>query len=439
MGDGPTVRKLKDIIYPRALSRRFEVEQRVVGYVVRNSDEKIVCHAEILELEMNRQKREKISSVVFYPLKGYDQEKKEIEDFARKSIGNDARRAVAGSSRDEGWVTQAPAAGERTDPISLLLAGERDNPLCFLSHKALCLEKGLPLPDASCRLLLQFAQVMESCIPGIIADIDSEFLHDFRVCVRKSRAFLSLLKEQLCDDTISTHRDFLRECGGKTTPMRDLDVYLLEFPRFYNLLPPTLSTYLKAFYDEIWAKRSNAQSNLYDYLCGSEYRRAFASWKEFLGTPDMFTPVAGTDSARLGRRLIAGKYRKVRKLATRISAHTSDTDLHILRIECKKLRYCIEFFKEAVGEQVVGDVLSSLKTLQDVLGEFNDMSVQQAWLHDAVNSQEVIRGPGVHAAIGGLMTSLYARQQNSRKQVFDEFNRFVDEKIAEKIIELKKG
>ena len=84
------------------------------------------------------------------------------------------------------------------------------------------------------------------------------------------------------------------------------------------------------------------------------------------------------------------------------------------------------------------DVLSLLKTLQDVLGYFNDMSVQQAWLHDALNSHEVSHGPGVQAAIGGLMTSLYARQQQYRRQVYEKFNRFIDESVAGAIIDLEK-
>ncbi|MBN1685334.1 MAG: CHAD domain-containing protein [Spirochaetales bacterium] len=413
MGDGPAVQKLKKIIYPRSLSRRFEAEQRADVYAVRNADEKIICCAEVLELSIHRHRKLKTAGIVFHPLKGYDRETEDVEKFARG------------------------AAGETADPISLLLEGEEDNPRGFLSHKALGLECGLPLRDASCRILLQFAEIMEGCIPGIMADIDSEFLHDYRISIRKSRALLSLLKDLLKKDTISTHRKFLRECGRRTTPMRDLDVYLLEFPLFHDLLPPALNFYLEAFYDETRTKRTAEQVNLSTYLAGREYGRRFASWKKHLKTGDLFSAGADADSALVGRQLIARGYKKICKSAARISAHTSDKDLHALRIECKKLRYCIEFFMATVGEPVVDDVLSRLRTLQDVLGEFNDMNIQQAWLQETLNSQELIRNPGVQAALGGLMTSLYARQQRLREQTCQAFNRFFDQDVAGRIIELR--
>jgi CHAD domain-containing protein len=92
-----------------------------------------------------------------------------------------------------------------------------------------------------------------------------------------------------------------------------------------------------------------------------------------------------------------------------------------------------------VREPVIDEVLLLLKTLQDVLGEFNDMSVQQQWLQDALQSQEVIRGPGVQAAIGGLMTSLYSHQQRSRQNIYSKFSGFVDRSVSSRIMHLANG
>ncbi len=420
--DSQTAEKIKKIIYPRMLVRRFEVSRQIETCVIRNLDEKIVCKAEAVSLKLENARGAKAKGILFHPLKGYEEETGAIEKYARRA----AVRADTGTNQGRG-----------NDPLSVLLENQKENPGSFLSHKSLHLENGMPLQKASCALLLRFADVMADCVPGILEGVDSEFLHDYRVCVRKSRAFLSLLKSLLDTEAVSPHISFLKRCGNMTTGMRDLDVYLLEFPVFYNLLPPTLNTHLEAFYDEIQTKREAAGKKLSTDLENLTYTADFAAWRKFLQSGGLIAAGKETTSDILGRRLISDRYKKVRKLAGRITEQTADPDLHALRIECKKLRYCIEFFKSAVHEPVVDEVLSLLKTLQDVLGEFNDLSVQQQWLDDALHSQEVVRTPGVQAAIGGLMTTLYAKQQGLRQRVFEKFTGFVDVSVAKRIMKLK--
>ena len=50
--------------------------------------------------------------------------------------------------------------------------------------------------------------------------------------------------------------------------------------------------------------------------------------------------------------------------------------LHDLRIAGKRIRYCLEFFKEIMAEDMSG-AISSFKQLQDYLGEIHDCDV---WL-----------------------------------------------------------
>ena len=419
-GDGPAVERVKKAVFPRALARRYKIKQQIDAWAVRNIDEKIVCRAEIIQLANEKSGRTKVTGVIFRPLRGYEEETCEIEKCARRISGTE-RAAPAGAA----------------DPVSLLLQKNKDSPTRFLSHKSLSLKEGLPLSGASRDLLLSLTDVMAASVPGILEDIDTEFLHDFRVCVRKSRAFLSLLKSSLNSGAVAPHQEFLRKCGSLTNEMRDLDVYLLEFSHFYALLPPSLIEYLKAFYDEIQTKRMTAKKTLKAGLSDMTYTAGYVSWRKFLKSENLLAKDAVSDSNLLGRRLILRRYKKVRKLASIITGQTPDADLHALRIECKKLRYCIEFFKAAVHEPIVDDVLSLLKTLQDVLGEFNDLSVQQRWLNDALHSQDVVRGSGMQAAIGGLMTSLYAKQQFTRQLIFEKFSRFVDKNVASRIAEIK--
>jgi CHAD domain-containing protein len=63
-----------------------------------------------------------------------------------------------------------------------------------------------------------------------------------------------------------------------------------------------------------------------------------------------------------------------------ILSHTQDELLHALRIECKKLRYLMEFFTSLFPRKKMTRLIKQLKKLQDNLGEFNDLSVQQDYL-----------------------------------------------------------
>jgi CHAD domain-containing protein len=416
-GEEPAEENLKKIIRPRALSRNFEISRRADTYVIRNADEKIVCRAEISELTIDGPKSPKVRIVSLEPLKGYGPETRKIEAYMESS----------------------DVASKLPDPVSLLLKNHKENPLAFKSHKSIHLEGGIPLQGSASNLLLTLTDIMADSVEGIINDIDSEFLHDYRVCTRKSRAFLSLLKRSLNPQAAEPHRVFLKECGNATTEMRDLDVYTLEFPHFYKLLPPSLNEHLNAFCEEIATKRRTAHWKLCMFLRDEKYKAKIALWRKMLISGSLFRASAASDSNLVGRELIARRYKKVCKLASRITDHSPDPDLHALRIECKKLRYCIEFFKAVVNEPVVGELLALLKTLQDVLGDFNDMSVQQQWLYDALHSHEASRAAGVHGAIGGLMTSLYAKQQDYRKLVYEKFALFIDEGVSSRIMNMKKA
>lgn len=71
--------------------------------------------------------------------------------------------------------------------------------------------------------------------------------------------------------------------------------------------------------------------------------------------------------------LIYNRLASVRAFDALLSNASLD-QLHALRIEFKKLRYAVEFFREVLGKQA-GEVISDLKALQDHLGELNDARV----------------------------------------------------------------
>ena len=77
-------------------------------------------------------------------------------------------------------------------------------------------------------LTAQFDAV-EANVPGTIRDVDTEFLHDLRIAIRRTRSALKLAGDALPGDLAARFRPEFKWIGDLTTPARDLDVYLLGF------------------------------------------------------------------------------------------------------------------------------------------------------------------------------------------------------------------
>ena len=105
---------------------------------------------------------------------------------------------------------------------------------------------------------------------------------------------------------------------------------------------------------------------------------------------------------------------------------TPDAMLHELRIECKKLRYLLEFFSSLFPADKMDIIISQLKKLQDNLGDFNDFYVQQINLREMLGqySSKNTDFINISMSIGGLMTILSNKQleeRNEFKNIFSEF------------------
>ena len=66
-------------------------------------------------------------------------------------------------------------------------------------------------------------------LPGTLADIDTEFLHDLRVAVRRTRSAIKLLSGVFPPEAVEHFKAEFKWLGDVTTPVRDLDVHLLGF------------------------------------------------------------------------------------------------------------------------------------------------------------------------------------------------------------------
>ena len=71
---------------------------------------------------------------------------------------------------------------------------------------------------------------------GTLEDVDSEFLHDLRVAVRRTRSLQRQFKA-IYPERLAHFREEFKRIQAITGDLRDLDVYLLDLPALKASLP----------------------------------------------------------------------------------------------------------------------------------------------------------------------------------------------------------
>jgi CHAD domain-containing protein len=286
------------------------------------------------------------------------------------------------------------------------------------------------------RRLLQFTtSIMQMNEHGIRKDIDSEFLHDYRVAIRRTRSILRLLNGVFDPHQTAWFLTGLRELGKRTNELRDCDVYLLRKAEYSRLLPPSLRNSLTPIFNDIETDRRLLHRAFCRYLSSAEYLGFIESWKEFVGRDELpdqeLAPKSALSTKVVAARSIRKAWKKVIVHGRRIEAEAGDEELHSLRIECKKLRYLLEFFSSLFPQKTAGRLVRHLKELQENLGSFVDISVQLRFMQNRIESLQTAGGSiDEAAAIGGLLTSLYKEQERARENFRETFTGFDNEETG---------
>lgn len=141
------------------------------------------------------------------------------------------------------------------------------------------------------------------------------------------------------------------------------------------------------------------------------YASMIEGWTAFLNEPVPDRPVASNALLPIdavARRQLRKRYQRVFRDGNRILADAQDEYVHALRIDCKKLRYAMEFFARLLPAKAFNKLIGQLKILQNDLGEFNDLSVQQGYLLQMAEDLHAgdARGKRALVAIGFLVENL---------------------------------
>ena len=360
--DGLPPGALREALRPltgnRALLPLFSIRSDVRAWRLTNREQKTVLRLALLDEEAASGGRsERLDHrVVVRQVRGYKKAFREVcEWLARQGVEPEANSRF----------------GEGLKALDL-------DPVRMTTLPRTPLSASMSAADAVRAVLHAQYRVARANEEGIRNDTDAEFLHDFRVAVRRARSFLGQLRDVFEPAPAAELRKSLSRLGRSTNALRDLDVYLEHRKEYQALLSDPLAGDLTPLFDHGARARAAVQREVTAVMRSAAYGDALERWRtcveEEAGLPPGrygSEPLAEVVGARVAR-----KCRTVLEQGYAIPENADPDALHSLRIECKQLRYLTEILAELSPE--VRGVVSRLKKLQDALGRIQDLTVHEA-------------------------------------------------------------
>ncbi len=273
--------------------------------------------------------------------------------------------------------------------------------------------------------LLHIIQVNEQ---GVIGDTDSEFLHDFRVAVRKTRVCLNQAKSILPDKVIAEQRAFFSWLGQITGETRDLDVYLLNFDDYRKQLPKVIKQSINPLQHFLLTKKQKTHKVLVQKLRSAKYKTGIKRWSDYLSSSPAISDEDHSTTPNIktiADLKIKKLYKQALKQGEAIDKNSPPEAFHTLRKTCKKLRYMLEFFQSLYPENKIDRLLKRLKQLQKVLGDYQDFAVQQEKLEQFSDEMQKTNIPSrTYLAMGVLIQNLEERKAKANSRFSSRFDKF---------------
>lgn len=408
--DGPLKTKLAPIIKMRALLKLVEFPLRTTSYRILDAAEKTVARLvyEELDLSRNHSMPARVRHLWLKPVRGY-------QKYARQ-LARSLETAGLTISTGKDIFLDALALGDR-------------KPGGYSAKVNIQLEPAMRSDQATKEVLRFLLSVMRTNEAVFEKDLDTEVLHDFRVAVRRTRSALAQIKDVFPSRATNRFKKDFKYVGKFSNALRDLDVYLLSRDKYRAMLPADLQEDIDPLFRHLQQKRTKAFEQVLRGLKTQKYAKIMTDWESFLNQPPPDSATAANADLPvivLARQRIYKKYRAVVKMGNKILTDTEDEMMHALRIECKKLRYLMEFFASLFARKKINTLIGQLKNLQDNLGDFNDLCVQQDYLlttsTELPDGQQ--QGKRTLVAIGSLVQTLNHNKQSVKKAFARTFKDF---------------
>ena len=437
--DGPVTARIAGIVAPRALLPAVATTTVTAAYRLLNSDGKTIARLHVARSFLDGRRPAGRA-------KGGPQDLDPVPLPPRLTITairgylGPARRAVR-------LVNAVPGLAMSVDrPLADALRALGRRPGDYSNKVDADITAAMPASAAAAAILLRLLDTIEANVRGVLADTDTEFLHDLRVSVRRTRSALKLCGDALAGLPVEELAMFAAEfkwVGDLTTPTRDLDVHLLDFEETARGLAAAKPDDLEPFRAYLEQRRRGEFRALTRGLRSERFVTLLSEWRIRLtkirqdahkaargsrNRSGQFAGGAGGSAGVLAAERTRVAFTKVSRRGATITPESPPEALHDLRKRAKELRYALEFFAPLHDPGDYGKVVGDLKRLQDCLGEFQDTEVQVAEIRALAEAMLAVgEAPAVTLlAMGEITAGLAARQRVARADFERRFAAFAD-------------
>lgn len=391
--------RLESEVEHRALDEVASVQSAVSEWNLRNKSAKTLVRLYVRETIQ----AESRTLVELIPLRGYEAEAEAVSELLSEIADVSA-----------------------VSPLGEALRAKGATPTPYVLKPDLDITPDQETRAVVCEAAAKTLEVARSNEQGIIEDWDTEFLHDYRVCLRRIRSVLSSIKGIFPEETLTEWKNQLGTISRHTNKLRDLDVYLLSQDDMTQLLPEVLRPHLAELFTDLARERKQEYQKLRNYLKSSDYQTGVTALAEAFADPERLAEAKHSRSPirEQSAKRVLKRFHKLTQLAQTLSKDTPDTEIHAIRIAGKKLRYLLEFFGSLFPEKEMENLTSLLSKLQSRLGDFNDTSVQQAYLLKYAKTKSGALTPRLAMSLGGLVTALDQEHGALRREVLKALKAF---------------
>jgi CHAD domain-containing protein len=243
-----------------------------------------------------------------------------------------------------------------------------------------------------------------------------------RVATRRLRAAIALFSD-LLPARVRALRRRLGVVGSRLGEVRDLDVQLEQLAEWTETLDSDDRTALQGIARLLSHRRERARVRMLRLLDSTGFERLQSSMAGLLRQgPSRRSPAARARILDVAPVLIARRYRKVRKAGDALTPDSPPAAYHVLRIQCKRLRYALEFHADLYGE-VVRSMIERLVVLQDLLGEHQDAQVAMAHIGELCAGARPRLAPRAMFVLGRVAERYSRNAADLRADFFKAYRR----------------
>ena len=299
--------------------------------------------------------------------------------------------------------------GRQTGECSALLLPEHLNYRLFRRKAPEAPEmEGKKLRQRIPASLRHQAQLVEALEPGVRQGYDPEFLHQFRVNLRRSRAIAEAIERVLKDGTLKKGIKGLKREGQETSHLRDLDVFL-ETLSSWREIPERREAIDALDLERVFRrKQADEHHRLCQVLDGEQYAKDMKRWEKLVHGDTVAKLASGIKRKRI-RKTLDEQIARHDRLFGALTREAPDTDFHQVRKSLKRVRYLIELDPARLAGNISG-----LKARQDLFGRFQDRHVQMTLLDEIANMHLTRRQ---RRALNGLIDQVRTEKREARNEI----------------------